>query len=255
MRARHAIRKRRRIVKRFILCTSVVLGLSVASMFRRPAEPEKTPPPGTIAESEAARAYYTAEDFGIETVYSAVDYNQNGVDDFTDILLGARKDAENMPEYNGDYCDTGYPPDNIGVCSDVVWRAFKYAGYSLRDMVDRDIQQRPQAYTKINMPDSNIDFRRVVNLRVFFDQHAVLLTTDVGAVDQWQPGDIVIFKNNRHIGIVSDRRNSVGIPYIIHNSGQPQREEDYLGSSDVTAHYRFDASVLASQQLLPWHES
>ena len=122
MRARHAIRKRRRIVRIFILCTSVVLGLSVASMFRRPAESGRISPPGTTAELEAARTYYTAEDFGIETVYSAVDYNQNGVDDFTDILLGARKDAENMPEYNGDYCDTGYPPDEIGVCSDVAMK-------------------------------------------------------------------------------------------------------------------------------------
>lgn len=30
----------------------------------------------------------------------------------------------------------GYPPDNIGVCIDVVWRAFANAGYSLKDMVD-----------------------------------------------------------------------------------------------------------------------
>lgn len=40
---------------------------------------------------------YKAEDFGIETIYSKNDYNQNGIDDYTDILLGARKDAENKP--------------------------------------------------------------------------------------------------------------------------------------------------------------
>ena len=38
---------------------------------------------------------YTAEDFGIDTIYSCIDFNGNGIDDYTDILLGARKDAEN----------------------------------------------------------------------------------------------------------------------------------------------------------------
>ena len=38
--------------------------------------------------------FYTAENFNIATIKSSVDYNNNGVDDYTDILLGARKDAE-----------------------------------------------------------------------------------------------------------------------------------------------------------------
>ena len=42
---------------------------------------------------------YTAEDFNIQTVYSKIDYNQNGIDDYTDILQGARKDAKNHPTY------------------------------------------------------------------------------------------------------------------------------------------------------------
>ena len=85
------------------------------------------------------RRSYNGEDFGINTIYSTVDYNGNGVDDYTDILLGARQDAENHPRYDGSYQQEGYPPDDIGVCTDVVWRAFKNAGYSLRYMVDRDI--------------------------------------------------------------------------------------------------------------------
>ena len=32
------------------------------------------------------------------------------------------------------------PPDTEGVCTDVIWRAFKNAGYSLKDMVDEDIK-------------------------------------------------------------------------------------------------------------------
>lgn len=41
------------------------------------------------------------------------------------------------------------------------------------------------------------------------------------------PGDIVIF-GTTHIGIVSDKRNKDGVPYLIHNAGQPLREEDAL---------------------------
>jgi hypothetical protein len=73
------------------------------------------------------RRAYTAGDFNIATVYSEVDYNDNGIDDYTDILLGAKLDAENCPTYNGAYYGGGYPPDDIGVCTDVVWRAFKNA--------------------------------------------------------------------------------------------------------------------------------
>lgn len=198
------------------------------------------------------KKYYTARDFGIETVKSSVDFNKNGVDDYTDILLGARKDAQNHPKYDGKYIDGGYPPDNIGVCTDVVWRAFKNAGYSLKDMVDRDIENRREAYSRIDKPDTNIDFRRVKNLNIFFKEYAISLTTDITQIAEWQPGDIVIFNNQAHIGIVSDKRNRDGMPYIIHNGGQPNREEDYLTRSTVVAHYRFDASKIDSGVLAAW---
>lgn len=196
--------------------------------------------------------HYDAKDFGIETVKSSVDFNQNGVDDYTDIMLGARKDAQNHPKYDGKYIDGGYPPDDIGVCTDVVWRAFKNAGYSLKDMVDRDIENRREAYSRIDKPDTNIDFRRVKNLNIFFKEYAISLTTDITQIAEWQPGDIVIFNNQAHIGIVSDKRNRDGMPYIIHNGGQPNREEDYLTRSTVVAHYRFDASKIDSGVLAAW---
>lgn len=111
---------------------------------------------------------YKSNNFNIEQIKSSVDFNRNGIDDYTDIMLGARKDAENHPKYNGKYWENGYPPDDIGVCTDVIWRGFKNAGYNLREMVDKDIKNRPEAYTRIDYPDSNIDFRRVKNLKVFF---------------------------------------------------------------------------------------
>lgn len=194
-----------------------------------------------------------AKDFGIETIYSATDFNGNGTDDYTDFLLGARQDAENHPTYNGDYQPGGYPPDHIGVCSDVVWRAFKNAGYCLRDMIDLDIAARPAAYPHVTQRDPNIDFRRVKNLRIFFDTYAISLTTDPSEIDQWQPGDIVIFREDKHIGIVSDKRNADGWTFILHNSGQPNREEDYLPIDPPTSHYRFDASRVPPELRIPWH--
>lgn len=198
---------------------------------------------------------YIADDFGITTIHSEIDFNENGMDDYTDILLGARIDAENHPKYDGSYYAGGYPPDNIGVCTDVVWRAFKNAGYSLRDMVDHDIALRPEAYPNIEQRDNNIDFRRVRNLRVFFEEYAISLTVDIEEIAEWQPGDIVIFGDDKHIGIVSDKRNADGQPYIIHNGGQLKREEDYLKRGVVTGHYRFDASKLEEFTLIAWQES
>lgn len=202
------------------------------------------------------KSYYIAEDFGIKTVKSSFDFDKDGTDDYTDILLGARKDAENKPKYDGKYIDGGYPPDEIGVCTDVVWRAFKNAGYSLRDMVDSDIAARPDAYPLVPKPDTNIDFRRVRNLKIFFDKYAVSLTTDIEKISEWQPGDIVIFNNEKHIGIVSDKRNSDGQVYIIHNGGQPNRDEDYFKRTDATvvAHYRFDAAKIDKGILKPWND-
>lgn len=196
----------------------------------------------------------TGEDFGIETVHSPVDFNNNGVDDYTDILQGAKADAKRCPRYDGTYCAGGYPPDDVGVCTDVVWRALKQAGYSLRNMVDEDITRRPWAYSAVNAQDWNIDFRRVKNLRVFFDEYAQVLTNDIEKIEEWQPGDIVIFGDDRHIGVVSDRRNEAGHAYILHNSGQPDREQDYLGTETATvaAHYRFDASNLPDWLKIPW---
>ena len=195
---------------------------------------------------ERYKPYYTAEDFGIVTITSEVDANHNGVDDYTDILLGARRDAEAHPKYDGRYWDSGYPPDDIGVCTDVIWRAFKNAGYDLRAMVDQDIQNYNEEDYHLAYPDSNIDFRRVGNLFIFFSKYAENLTLDIDAIEEWQPGDIIVFGKYQHIGIISDKRNRKGEPYVIHNSGQPLREEDVLRKRSkkdaITGHFRFDAS-------------
>lgn len=189
--------------------------------------------------------HYSAEHFGITTLVSPCDANQNGVDDYADIVEGARIDAQNHPRYDGSYWAGGYPPEDVGVCTDVVWRAFAHAGYDLKAMVDLDIGQNVGEYPRVGgTPDPNIDFRRVPNLNVFFARHGQVLSLDLAALEEWQPGDIVVFKGPTwHIAIVSDRRNADGVPWLIHNGGQPRREEDAMSRlllhAELMGHYRW----------------
>lgn len=185
---------------------------------------------------------YTDNDFNIETIISSTDYDNDGIDDYSDILQGAKIEAEKKTKYKSAYYAGGYPPDIEGVCTDMVWRALKNAGYLLKDMVDEDIKNNVDEYPRVNgKPDPNIDFRRVPNLKVYFERNQISLTTDLSKIEEWQQGDIVVFGNS-HIGIISDKRNKKGIPYLLHNAGQLLREEDvleiYNKYNPITGHYR-----------------
>lgn len=190
---------------------------------------------------------YTAEHFGITTIKSNSDKDGDGIDDYTDILLGAKAEAERKPKYQSTYYAGGYPPETEGVCTDVIWRSLKDAGYILKDMIDEDIAQNIEKYPRVEgKPDKNIDFRRVPNLKVYFERNHIILTNDLTQIAEWQPGDIVAF-GSRHVGIISDKRNKNGVPYLIHNGGQPNREEDileiYNEFEPITGHYRLKENM------------
>ena len=191
---------------------------------------------------------YTEKDFHIERVVSSYDFNRNEVDDYTDILLGAREDAGNFPYDNSTTSDKGdYSSDNEDICSGLIWRAFLKAGYNLKGMVNEDIKVNTDKYPAIEgIRNREMDFRQVKNLKVFFDRYALNLTTDPYEIAEWQPGDIVIFGTD-HIGIISDKRNAQGIPFLIHNGGQPEREEDALLQQHffhpISGHYRFQGDA------------
>lgn len=144
--------------------------------------------------------------------------------------------------YDGAYIAGGYPPDDIGVCTDVVWKGFMGAGINLKDLVDKDIEENFDAYKHvISTPDPNIDFRLVPRLEVFFERNAEVLTTDLSNIIAWQPGDIVIFESS-HVAIVSNVRNLWGMPYIIQHGKDPAGEEDRIFASDgmkISGHYRW----------------
>lgn len=193
----------------------------------------------------ASRYQHTSDErlpdrYGTEfaRLQSSEDKDGDGIDDQTDILQGALAYVSTHPKYKSRYYQTGYPDDGYGVCTDVVAYALKNAGYDLMELVAQDIENNPNGYD-IDQPDQNIDFRRVRNLKVYFADTAIPLTTELTEPEQWQGGDIVIFES--HIGIVSDRRNADGIPYVIHHNDPFQKtyEQDILQSrEDIVGHYR-----------------
>lgn len=179
---------------------------------------------------------YTNEDFNIQNIKSNIDYDNDKIDDYTDIHDSAITYIKTKPKYKSKYYSTGYPNDKYGVCTDVIGFAFLNSGYDLMKLVNEDIKNNKEIYN-IKNPDINIDFRRVKNLKIYFDRNATILTTDINKYWEFQKGDIVTFSN--HIAIISEKRNKKGIPYIIHNSGNLKYIEDALTKYQITGHYRW----------------
>lgn len=152
--------------------------------------------------------------------------------------------------YDPAYVSLSYPqgdlPRRTGVCTDVVIRALRDAhGIDLQERVHRDMKANFASYPKnwgLKRPDTNIDHRRVPNLRHYFERQGASLpiTSDPS---RYAAGDIVSWNlpgNLTHIGIVSDTRLADGAPLIIHNIGQGAREENILFVFEITGHYRLN---------------
>ena len=178
---------------------------------------------------------FTNEDFGIETYKSLVDKDGDGIDDQKDFLQSVRNYIATKPKYKSKYYRTGYPDDGFGVCTDVIAFGLRGAGYDLMELVNADIRANKKMY-QLDVVDKNIDFRRVNNLRIFFERNAKSLTTDLTDIKEWQGGDIIVFKT--HIGVVSDKRNWRGIPFIIHNGGFHFEEDILEYRTDIVWHFR-----------------
>lgn len=184
----------------------------------------------------------------VPDLYTTTDLNENGIPDPLDMVNEARKEVDQGTNYKSAYYAGGYPPEDEGVCTDVIWRAFTGIDVSLKDLMDEDIASHTDLYPRVGgNPDPNIDFRRVPNQYTFFERHAESLTTevipgDIENLKKWQPGDIVLFLEGfHHVAIISDRRERSGIPYIIHNTW-PNAAEIKLSSIDtpIAGHYRWD---------------
>ncbi len=186
----------------------------------------------------------------ITQIQSPQDQDADGINDFADIVQSARAQIGVVTEYDTSYYAEAYPPGNKGACADIMWRTLDDVGYDFKTMIDKDMANFPNDYRKDPIPDSNINFRRVENIRVFLNKYTEKLILEVIPSDeenlaQWQGGDIVTYAQIPgglwHIGIVSDQRRPDGVPLLIHNYGRGVREDDYLLSwpTEITGHYRF----------------
>lgn len=149
--------------------------------------------------------------------------------------------------YDPSYQKLDFPlgdvPKEVGVCSDVVVRAYRGIGIDLQAEVNADMKANFSKYpTKygLSAPDSNIDHRRVPNLMTYFDRKGRSKPITKNPAD-YLPGDIVAWKfprNQTHIGIVSEISDAAtGIPYIYSNSGRGTVKEDILFGYEIIGHY------------------
>ncbi|MBV8519516.1 MAG: DUF1287 domain-containing protein [Acidobacteria bacterium] len=151
--------------------------------------------------------------------------------------------------YDPAYRQLAYPGGDIplsrGVCSDVVIRAMRKAGYDLQVLVHEDMRAHFDAYPRkwgLRKPDANIDHRRVPNLATFFTRQGRALPVTRDARD-YAPGDIVTWRlasGVPHIGVVSDvAAGDTSRRMVVHNIGWGAQLEDVLFAYELTGHYRW----------------
>lgn len=175
-----------------------------------------------------------------------------GPNDYVDRLVAAAvAQTRSHVTYDGSYRRIPYPggdvPDTIGVCTDVVIRAYRRIGVDLQVKVHEDMKRAFRAYPQswgLPGPDPNIDHRRVPNLQTFFRRSGAALpvSRDPG---HYRAGDLVSWMlpgNLPHIGIVTGERSATGTPLIVHNIGRGPQLEDVLFSYPITGHYRYRAN-------------
>ncbi len=164
------------------------------------------------------------------------------------LVAAAKKQIGVTVRYDPRYEKLAYPggdvPQERGVCTDVVVRAYRHLGVDLQKLVHEDMTRAWKAYPKawqLKRPDRNIDHRRVLNLATWFGRHGHTLPVTSEGRD-YLPGDIVTWSippSLPHIGIISEGKSRVGEPLVIHNVGSGTLEENVLFDWPITGHYRY----------------
>lgn len=183
-------------------------------------------------------------------------------DVFKTIVKAAKKQTQHHVLYDGTYRRIAYPmgdvPKNRGVCTDVVIRAYRAVGIDLQALVHNDMKKNPGCYPKnwgTKKPDPNIDHRRVPNLQVFFSRKGKSLPLSQNP-DDYKAGDIITWNLSPHgciphIGIVTDRVSSSGIPMVVHNIGEGPKIYNDLFDHTITGHYRYPHTSMKKSPSTP----
>lgn len=207
-------------------------------------------------------------------IFPRIDRRCSGLASLLSLFLSVSAYAENDPmslamslaeaaverthhtvEYDGAYRSIPFPmgdvPDDRGVCTDLVIRAYRAVGLDLQELVHEDMAEHFDVYPSkriwgLTRPDSNIDHRRVPNLQRFFSRQGRSLPPSRNLED-YRAGDVVTWMlpgNLPHIGIVTQHRDPrSGNPLIAHNIGAGPALEDSLFAFPITGHYRYPVAV------------
>jgi len=177
-------------------------------------------------------------------------YRQGEPTDFSKKLSqSAIERTKHIVRYDGRYRKISYPngdvPDNVGVCTDVIVRSYRKLGIDLQKDIHEDMKENFDKYPKLwglSKPDTNIDHRRVPNLRTLFKRKGIILPITKDPND-FVTGDIITWMlpgNLPHIGIVIDSSSGDGnMPLIVHNIGSGPVIENILFNYQITGHYRY----------------
>ena len=179
--------------------------------------------------------------------------NRGGSNAFTNKLSNAALGRlRSRVRYDGSYVKIGYPwgdvPANIGVCTDVVIRSYRKLGVDLQSQVHNDMNASFRSYPNmrkwgLSRPDTNIDHRRVYNLRKFFTRQGAALPITRNPND-YKPGDMVTWMVGPglpHIGVVVNKRSKADPRrfMIVHNIARGPEMEDILFRFPISGHYRY----------------
>jgi uncharacterized protein len=164
------------------------------------------------------------------------------------LVAAAVAQTRSRVTYDGSYRRIPYPggdvPETIGVCTDVVIRAYRRIGVDLQVKVHEDMRRAFGSYPQLwgmSRPDPNIDHRRVPNLQTFLRRAGAALPASRDP-REYRAGDLVTWMlpgNLPHIGIVTGERSPTATPLVVHNIGRGPEVEDILFTYTITGHYRY----------------
>ena len=164
------------------------------------------------------------------------------------LAADAKKQIGVTVSYDPTYRALDFPrgdvPQDTGVCTDVVIRAYRLQNIDLQQLINVDMKANFSAYPKtwgLKSTDKNIDHRRVPNIETYLTRHGQTLS--ITDKDSFRAGDIVSWRlpnsNLPHIGIVSDKIADDGTPLIVHNIGRGTQEENILFAYPIKGHFRY----------------
>jgi uncharacterized protein YijF (DUF1287 family) len=144
--------------------------------------------------------------------------------------------------YDNSYVKIDYPwgdvHPTVGVCTDVVIRAFRADSIDLQSLIHEDMKKYPSNY---NVPvlDRNIDHRRCKNIRNYYKRRGYTLPITNNPED-YKPGDLVFWSLGiEHVGIVvKEKVYGTNRHYVVHNVGAGPQMDDFLFAVPIIYHGR-----------------